>query len=349
MNALRRGFTLIELLVVIAIIAVLIALLLPAVQQAREAARRSQCKNNLKQIGLALHNYHDIYNKLPPGIITSRAGSGNTIRGAWSWGAAILPQTDGASIFNTIGVGTVPPEVQVAAANPVGQAMATPITAFLCPSDTAPALNNERPLNGVNIATSSYVASHSMTADNGGGTVAVQPPASGKKDNWPFWGDPGYAAAVSTTNATQPCAGFVGVFGINTSNGFRDITDGTSNTIFVGERAWRVGSNTNSSALALASSAAGQNSAALAASAVLGAVNARINVNTANTYGYSSYHTGGAHFLMGDGAVRFISENIALEFPTNNSTTTHVSRNILTGNTLGCLVGIRDGQVLGEF
>ena len=76
----RRGFTLIELLVVIAIIAVLIALLLPAVQQAREAARRTQCKNNLKQMGLALHNYHDTYNGFPPGNVASSVGG---------WGAAI--------------------------------------------------------------------------------------------------------------------------------------------------------------------------------------------------------------------------------------------------------------------
>ena len=90
-----RGFTLIELLVVIAIIAVLIALLLPAVQQAREAARRTQCKNNLKQMGLALHNYHDVFNKFP-------IGSNNTQAGGWGcplW-TAVLPYVDEAPMYN---------------------------------------------------------------------------------------------------------------------------------------------------------------------------------------------------------------------------------------------------------
>jgi len=89
----KRGFTLIELLVVIAIIAILIALLLPAVQQAREAARRSQCKNNLKQIGLALHNYHDTHRVLPSGWIGVEPGVGANIEfgSGWGWGTMILP------------------------------------------------------------------------------------------------------------------------------------------------------------------------------------------------------------------------------------------------------------------
>ena len=100
----RRGFTLIELLVVIAIIAVLVALLLPAVQQAREAARRSQCKNNLKQIGLAIHNYHEICNMLPVGNIASSAGGWGP-----SWYTQILPQIDQGPVFNRLNFSGVQP------------------------------------------------------------------------------------------------------------------------------------------------------------------------------------------------------------------------------------------------
>ncbi|MEZ5941031.1 MAG: DUF1559 domain-containing protein [Planctomycetaceae bacterium] len=120
----RRGFTLIELLVVIAIIAVLIALLLPAVQQAREAARRAQCKNNLKQIGLALHNYHDAYNAFPPGG-TYQAGVTNPA--GWSVQARLLPYVDQANLQNLIdfsqGYGTQP------------QVTRTRVGLFICPSE----------------------------------------------------------------------------------------------------------------------------------------------------------------------------------------------------------------------
>ena len=96
-----RGFTLIELLVVIAIIAVLIALLLPAVQQAREAARRSQCKNNLKQIGLAFHNYHETYNMFAsPSTIGLTVSTGLVIRNGTSWCTAILPYIDQGPAYN---------------------------------------------------------------------------------------------------------------------------------------------------------------------------------------------------------------------------------------------------------
>jgi len=99
----RKAFTLIELLVVIAIIAILIALLLPAVQQAREAARRTQCKNNLKQMGLALHNYHDVYDRFPNASMaadTPQPGcSGWVLSRGWSWRVAILPYVEQANLY----------------------------------------------------------------------------------------------------------------------------------------------------------------------------------------------------------------------------------------------------------
>src|SRR6187399_2771890 len=103
LNSRRRGFTLIELLVVIAIIAVLIALLLPAVQQAREAARRTQCKNNLKQIGLAFHNYHDAYQTFPPAtiILINPTGPMAMMGGASCW-TMMLPYLEQGNLYNRI-------------------------------------------------------------------------------------------------------------------------------------------------------------------------------------------------------------------------------------------------------
>src|SRR5689334_25410189 len=102
----RRAFTLIELLVVIAIIAVLIALLLPAVQQAREAARRTQCKNNLKQIGLALHNYHDTFRLFPPGYVDRNGNPNltpdNDLGPGWGWAAFLLPYIDQSPLYSPI-------------------------------------------------------------------------------------------------------------------------------------------------------------------------------------------------------------------------------------------------------
>ncbi len=125
-----RGFTLIELLVVIAIIAVLIALLLPAVQSAREAARRAQCSNNLKQIGLGLHNYLSAHNVFPPGRINSHiAGQGN----AWGGYAQMLPQLELSVVFNAFNF-NLSPDGDLA--NTTGAAIF--VASFLCPSDPSP-------------------------------------------------------------------------------------------------------------------------------------------------------------------------------------------------------------------
>ncbi|MEZ6124220.1 MAG: DUF1559 domain-containing protein [Planctomycetaceae bacterium] len=168
-GSLHRGFTLIELLVVIAIIAILIALLLPAVQQAREAARRTQCKNNLKQLGLALHNYHDVHNCFLTGWWDRWSATGANVGndGHWGWGTYLLPYMDQAPLYNQLSPGTN------ASSNPalVGTlAAAIDDTATLrhClskaslalsgPSDTTGAINQDNQIGGVAIATSNYVA-----------------------------------------------------------------------------------------------------------------------------------------------------------------------------------------------
>lgn len=150
----KRGFTLIELLVVIAIIAILIALLLPAVQQAREAARRTQCRNNMKQIVLALHNYLDVHSTFPPGMMWSRnlpgVRDGNGVgRGTgWAWSAFILPQMDQANTFNQINFSLG----MAAPGNAKICAMTLPF--ILCPSDTIDSTRNSSRLRPQ--ATTSY-------------------------------------------------------------------------------------------------------------------------------------------------------------------------------------------------
>ncbi len=205
----RRGFTLIELLVVIAIIAVLIALLLPAVQSAREAARRSQCTNNLKQIGLALHNYHDVLNTFPMG-----AGSGMwriniyQAKQCWSIHAAILPQLEQTTIYNAInfnfGVGTATTLICNIVNNTVYR---TPIKAFLCPSDVA---SNQVLTAGFGeTATNNYYGCIGATTDilqgNGTGVASL--------------------AKVPTT----------GLFAFQQAKGIHQVTDGTTNTVAFSE------------------------------------------------------------------------------------------------------------------
>jgi prepilin-type N-terminal cleavage/methylation domain-containing protein/prepilin-type processing-associated H-X9-DG protein len=132
MKAVRRGFTLIELLVVIAIIAILIALLVPAVQKVREAAARLQCKNNLKQIGLGLHNYHDTYKKFPPGYTSGVNASGEDTGPGWGWAAHMLDFVEQAPLRQQIRFGS-----DVAHASNATARVAR-LSVFVCPSDDLP-------------------------------------------------------------------------------------------------------------------------------------------------------------------------------------------------------------------
>ena len=132
----KQGFTLVELLVVIAIIGILVGLLLPAVQAAREAARRMQCSNNLKQHGLALHNYESTYKRFPIGFTDTAATNAMLKDGGWSWMCAILPYIEQNSLYSTIDIKLHPFGPGSNAANIA--ACAVPLSAFRCPSDIAP-------------------------------------------------------------------------------------------------------------------------------------------------------------------------------------------------------------------
>ena len=327
-SATKRGFTLIELLVVIAIIAVLIALLLPAVQQAREAARRTQCKNNLKQLGLALHNYVDVYLVLPcQGQNANNAGGygGTTSIDQGSIFVKLLPYIDQAPLFNGINfnVGPVPNEtidIQVVGGKKVREYT---LPALQCPSDNyTPAVpgfagSNYAPSLG---ACAMFSAGQCPAYDNSAFSVA---------NNYAPYGESPDGSTASG------CFSY-----LSWAAKFSEITDGLSNTILVGEIRPKCGSQewtifpadwASSTPYYYATTAPinfktcpgegpGNNN--------LGNCNSYNSYNTSQ--GFKSRHIGGAQFVLGDGSVRFISENI----------------NLLTYQQLG---DRHDGQVIGDF
>lgn len=312
MRRTRRGFTLIELLVVIAIIAILVALLLPAVQQAREAARRSTCKNNLKQLGIALHNYHDTYRVFPPGAVNQE---GNTTEDSknWDWSAMILPFIEQGPLYDLLSPGDIRATAAISTAN-LRNAMQQPIATMRCPSDIGPDVNTDG----------------GRDYEDSGGTardVALT----------------NYVAANSSAELRPQLDIADGMFNINSKYRMRDIVDGTSNTIAIGERAWEIqGFRLKASTLFMIEGTTG-NQTDRGLVEAHGAGERPINCTNSGECrrGFSSLHRGGAQFVMMDGAVRFISENI--DHNPNNSLTPNVN------STYERLFGRADGQPIGEF
>jgi prepilin-type N-terminal cleavage/methylation domain-containing protein len=338
----RRGFTLIELLVVIAIIAILIALLLPAVQQAREAARRTQCRNNIKQIGLALHNYHDNFNAFPPGnvspLVMSATGcftgtANRTIDPSAPWSVLILPYFDQSPIYNQLNLtGTFPSTYgDVTATNlaaftpPTSSPLYTRIPGYQCPSTPNGMLNwvaqatVGAPMAGVDRTTMNYFACMGGGLDN--------PANANKTASTPN----GQNCTCGTVGAPFPSAAFLihwtnGFIHVNSKKGIRDAIDGTSNCILVGEtiyqnmqinRGWGSSQRTKHNSNNGPGNVTGTFRAINSGDDLYNAFSNKttdqnIHNHLMNTC-FGSLHVGGAHFLMGDGSVQFLSENINLD------------------------------------
>jgi prepilin-type N-terminal cleavage/methylation domain-containing protein/prepilin-type processing-associated H-X9-DG protein len=320
----RRGFTLIELLVVIAIIAVLIALLLPAVQSAREAARRIQCTNNLKQIGLAMHNYHDVMGTFPPGSIADTGWGGTW----WNWPAFILPQIEQTSLYNAINFSRSniarSATANVPAPNDTNSTVwLTVVNGFLCPTD--PAVSNGVLPNMSWVCTENY---NQMVT--GAVTCYVANWGDMKTGNLTF--DFYSSESTSGTGPNWGCGGiFSGMFG-DCSNGMavglRDITDGSSNTFLAGECSpnmngslmWVNGDGTYASTVIplnwktdLKDGVVDPTDGTTCGLAFLNNFTQALHCwrNQTVNYAFKSYHPGGANFACADGSVKFIKQSIS--------------------------------------
>jgi len=250
-----RGFTLIELLVVIAIIAVLIGLLLPAVQAAREAARRAQCVNNLKQLGLASHNYHDVVGKFPTGMYLHPV-FGPTSGLAWnnaSWLVLLLPQVEQQPLFNSVNFSMMMGtqigggwrwSPMYAAGDPNSTVRVTVLNSLICPSDNSPNIDNTNPddLIGLNAAGTSYVGSMGDNCLACGGSFTQNGQLTLCADqNLPCrFPQLGHArtADPQIDNGSPAGSGIYWAWGSDV--GINMVTDGTSNTFMAGEQIRRV-------------------------------------------------------------------------------------------------------------
>ena len=301
------GFTLIELLVVIAIIGVLVALLLPAVQTAREAARRSSCTNNLKQLGIGLHLHHDTQKKFPPGGIWWTNNPSNTT--AWSKNRGsllfyILPYMELNSVYDQFDPTRTIAYQQLTSPPATGSPYiaGTVISTFRCPSDDSPLMNREV-INGIaigNLATFSYAASKGPTRT--GNNPQGQCPERAAWDTYKL-----------SSSDWSPAGPFTR-YGRGYQSTMRDIQDGLSNTIFMGEvrsdctfhimRGWAHSSCTQG----MISTIYPMNYDSCTQDQSNGAC--RWWGNWSTEFAFKSRHPGGVQFCFGDGSVRFLSENM---------------------------------------
>ena len=287
----RRGFTLIELLVVIAIIAILIGLLLPAVQKVREAAARMKCQNNLKQLAIAGHSYHDATGTLPRSHVTTTQ---------LSWIVYVLPYIEQDNLFKLINTAPGGSYTDTGRNNPHGLVR---VSTVLCPSAPADKMLLSAP-NNVN-------GPDRVPANTGEAPYTTHYYGI----TGPRGTNPATGAAYSTTSTNHegvPIAS-QGMIQVTTDVKLAGVTDGTSNTLMFGEMSWvspQYGSRYRSWLRG------GDASVVVGARNVVNSVNAGLKANLISPYNdmpMGSHHTGGANFALGDGSVRFIRDGIALD------------------------------------
>lgn len=289
-----NAFTLVELLVVIAIIGVLVAMLLPAVQAAREAARRMQCGNNLKQIGLALQNYHSAIRRLPPASVTDLIVNSHRFN-QMSWHARILPYMEESTTYEMINFNRIWDSYIDGGANRI--ARKSRIAAFLCP--TAP---QERALS-VELANGAAELDE-WTTHYYGVMGAKGTSTNGEQysiDPWYPGASPPMFGGGHATN---------GVLYRNSAVKLSEVTDGTSKTLCVGEKSWSGGYY--GSWLAGVSNGQALSYASKNIAFPLNSLSIDLTYNEWNDVSFGSEHPAGAHFAFADGSVHFITENIEL-------------------------------------
>lgn len=334
----KRGFTLIELLVVIAIIAVLIALLLPAVQQAREAARMAQCKSNLKQIGVAIHNYHADYQALPPGWVWGPM-FGNppttTNRDVFAWSARLLPNLDESTLYKNMGVADSFSMQVGDGSTTTNLHIDTVLRVFRCPTDITQDISDGRrntQLDVINATTATERRFNSVSNYLG---------------NW------GMSARGDCRGRSVGNGASNGIFFRNSSLTFSDmdVKDGSSNTFMVGEVGYHQKLSTVNRSGAgywVGTQANGGHRRNIVRS-VRYPINA-FGTAAVDDNGFGSMHFAGANFLFGDGSVHYLSENIDSNAGPN-------SGNICgNGNPGSKILGIyqrlgirNDAQTVGDF
>ncbi len=325
-NVARAGFTLVELLVVIAIIGVLVGLLLPAVQSAREAARRMSCSNNLKQIGLAMHNYHSTFNVFPSNM--GSLAPGIPTRGS-SWLVQILPQMEQTAIYEKLTFIGTDFSTQDGVNRNWDVLQQASVPGYNCPSNP---MERER-VNNANALTRTFgspTTYKTQIADYVGNVGYYHTPGTRQ-------GDPRWTPGGRSDGSRNVWTGYgwmqdAGVIGINNSMyknpRFASITDGTSQTIAAGEHSnfMKDANGTTQYDSRPSSHAGGAWNAGPAFHGWLGwtanvtasryPINSIYSGNSTQRFGYTlhngyrSAHIGGAMFTMADGSVRFVTDSI---------------------------------------